>query len=94
MPQALAIPAINASDSTTPPNFSVKREKCRVKVAELSPEPLFFALPSIIIPAGIIINARNNANTMPIVIIQPKSITGRIPLTTKEINATAVVKTV
>ena len=32
-----------------------------------------------------------NAHTIPIVMIQPKSITGRIPLTIRERNATIVV---
>ena len=36
-------------------------------------------------------NERINAKVMPMVIIQPKSITGRIPLTINEINATIVV---
>ncbi len=41
--------------------------------------------------AGKKIKFSENATVIPIVIIQPKSITGRIPLTTREQNATIVV---
>ena len=46
------------------------------------------------ITAGIIIKAITKARAMPMVIIQPKSITGLILLTTKEVKATIVVRTV
>ena len=39
-------------------------------------------------------NATTNARAMPSVIIHPKSMTGRIPLTTSEQNATMVVTAV
>ena len=45
-------------------------------------------------PAGNSVNAIVMTTTMPIVIIHPKSMTGRMPLTIREENATIVVITV
>ena len=48
----------------------------------------------ITIKAGTTVNAEQKPKTMPVVIIQPKSITGCRPATTSEVNATMVVMAV
>ena len=94
MPITESTPRPRAIRSTALPWRSVKLENTAVTEAELSLPPVFLPLPSNIMPAGIIINAITKASEIPMVIIQPKSITGRILLTTKDRKATIVVSTV
>ena len=83
-----------AINKTKLPWRSVKRANMLVIAAELSLAVSALPLPNNIMPAGITTKATTRARLIPIVIIQPKSITGRMLLTTSDIKATIVVSTV
>ena len=93
--------AITPKPKINRPLRSVNREKTNVNAPELLSgedrligSALFEILGNNIKPAGINKKDKANAINRPITIIQPKSITGRMPLTTSDINATIVVNTV
>ncbi len=94
IPQMAMIVNTRLAATTVLPKRSVKRENSNVSgVSSLGRWATGF-IPQAMMPAGITRNTSTNATSRPAVIIQPKSITGRILLTTRDTNATMVVSTV